>query len=195
MPDSAAFSPVKSSPLAGLPASFGGVELIDRPFVGKVILRGNVEDGAFAGAVAGVIGCDLPAAPNTTASGGACTVFWMGPNEWLIHCAEGAQGELVEGLRDALGGQHAAVVDVSDYYAVMRLSGDRTLEVLSKGTSLDLHPRAFPSGCCAQTLFGHATVLLHKLSDGVVDLQVRWTFAAYVWSYIVEGTREYRVSP
>ncbi|MGA8260121.1 MAG: sarcosine oxidase subunit gamma family protein [Arenicellales bacterium] len=195
MADLPSFTPTKSSPLSGLPAPFGGITLEDRPFVGKVIVRGNLEDSAFADAVKGVIGCDLPAVPNTTGSSPAHTVFWLGPNEWQIHCAEDTQYGLIDRLREALGDRHAALVDVSDYYALMRLSGEKTLEVLAKGTPLDLHPRAFPAGRCAQTRFGHATVLLHKLEDSIVDLQVRWSFAAYVWSYIVDGTREYRASP
>jgi sarcosine oxidase subunit gamma len=122
----------------------------------------------------------------------ACTVFWLGPDEWLIHCADDARPGLQERLQSALAGQPSALVDVSDYYVVMRLSGSRVFEVLAKGTPLDLHPRSFAEGCCAQTRFGHASVLLHKLSEDTVDLQVRWSFAEYVWLFIVDGTREYR---
>lgn len=194
MPD-ARFKPVKTSPLEGLPGCHGGITLTERPFVGKVNLRGEAGDAAFVDAVSGVTGCAPPVEPNTVASAGAHSVFWLGPDEWQIHCGEDGQRDLVTRLRDALSDQHAAVVDVSDYYVVMRLAGGRTREVLSKGTSLDLHPRAFPPGRCAQTLFGHATVLLHKLDESTVDLQVRWSFAEYTWSYIVDATLEYRGSP
>lgn len=192
MPDSSRFSPAKASPLSGVPGPFGGLTLVERPFLGKVNLRGDAGDEAFVEAVRGVVGCAPPAEPNTAANGGDCVVFWLGPDEWQIHCSEDGQGELVAKLRAALEGRHSAVVDVSDYYVVMRLSGPRTLEVLSKGTPLDVHPRSFHTGACAQTRFGHATVLLHKVSDDAVDLQVRWSFAEYVWSYIVDGTREYQ---
>lgn len=192
MPERDDFNPVKTGPLTGLPGPAGGIALEERAFLGKINLRGNAADEAFTAAVRGVVECAPPSEPNTVASAGGHTVFWLGPDEWLVHCAESRRPALVDGLAAALGGQHCAVVDVSDYYVVMRLSGTRTREVLSKGTPLDLHPRAFPPGNCAQTRFGHATVLLHKLEDDVVDLQVRWSFAEYVWSYIVDGTREYR---
>lgn len=185
------FHPVKAGPLAGLPGPAGGIALEERSFLGKVNLRGDAAREAFNSAVSGVVGCVPPGEPNAVASSGDYTVFWLGPDEWQIHCPEDAQGRLVGELRSALDGQHSAVVDVSDYYVVMRLSGTRTLEVLSKGTPLDLHPRAFPEGRCAQTRFGHATVLLHKLAADVVDVQVRWSFAEYVWTYIVDGAREY----
>lgn len=192
MGDAGGYRPVKSSPLAGLPGPAGGVKLEERAFTGKVNLRGDPGHEAFAAAVRGVLDCALPVTPNTVASGGDCTVFWLGSDEWQIHCAGDARHDLIHGLRTALEGLHSAVVDVSDYYVVMRLSGTRTLEVLSKGTPLDVHPRAFATGACAQTRFGHATVLLHKVAGDIVDLQVRWSFAEYVWSYIVDSAREYR---
>lgn len=192
MPDPGGFSPVKASPLAGLPGPAGGITVEERPYLGKVNLRGDAGNEAFAKAASGVLGCAPPIEPNTAASSDDYTVFWLGPDEWLIHCTEDARQNLVDALRAALEGQHSAVADVSDYYVVMRLSGARTMEVLSKGTPLDLHPRTFATGACAQTRFGHATVLLHKVTDDTVDLQVRWSFAVYVWTHIVDGTREYR---
>lgn len=191
MPDFPNFNPVKCSPLAGLSAPRGGIALQERPFGGKVNLRGNADDQAFVDAVNGVVNCSPPTVPNTVATSADYTVFWLGPDEWRIHCTEDVRYALITRLQGALAGQHAAVVDVSDYYVVMRLTGDKSVEVLNKGTPLDLHPRAFPVGRCAQTRFGHATVLLRKLEDNVLDLQVRWSFAEYVWLYIVDGTREY----
>ncbi len=198
MPDAAGFQPFKSSPLTDLPAPFGGITLEERRFLGKVIVRGEPDDEAFTQAVTGAVGCAPPLEPNTTATSAgvpARTVFWLGPNEWMIHCAEDTQYALVADLREVLKGRHAAVVDVSDYYVLMRLSGEKTLEVLGKGTPLDLHPRSFQVGRCAQTHFGHATVLLHRVEDNVMDLQVRWSFAEYVWSFIVDGTRGYSAAP
>jgi sarcosine oxidase, subunit gamma len=192
VPEPSSFSPVKASPLSGLPAPAGGISLEERAFLGKVNLRGDAGDETFAAAVRGVLGCALPTEPNTVAESGGNTVFWLGPDEWLIHCPEDGQAELIGRLCKDLEGWHCAVVDVSDYYVVMRLCGEKTLEILSKGTPLDLHPRAFPAGSCAQTRFGHATILLHKVADDTVDLQVRWSFAEYTWSYIVDGAREYR---
>lgn len=192
MPDPGGFSPVKASPLAGLPGPAGGITLEERAYLGKVNLRGDAGNEAFVQAVRRALDCGPPTEPNTVADGGNYTVFWLGPDEWQIHCAENARQNLIDELQAVLEGQHSAIVDVSDYYVVMRLSGARTLEVLSKGTPLDLHPRAFATGACAQTRFGHATVLLHKVADDTVDLQVRWSFAEYVWTHIVDGTREYR---
>jgi len=191
VPDNRSFEPVKASPVAGLPAPRGGITLEERPFLGKVNLRCDAADGEIAAAVAGVLETDLPVEPNTVAGSDAHTVFWLGPDEWQIHCPEDGQEALVDSLRTALEGRHAAVVDVSDYYVVVRVAGDKTLEVLAKAVPLDLHARAFAPGRCAQTRFHHASVLLHKLADDRVDLQVRWSFAEYLWDHLVDSAREY----
>ncbi|HSH42560.1 MAG TPA: sarcosine oxidase subunit gamma family protein [Arenicellales bacterium] len=192
MPDASEFSPVRAGPLVNLPAPAGGIALEERPLLGKLNLRGEADNEAFAAAVRDVLGCALPTVPNSVAVSEACTVFWLGPDEWLIHCADDARPGLEEKLKSALADQHSALVDVSDYYVVMRLSGSRVFEVLAKAVPLDLHPRAFHEGCCAQTRFGHASVLLHKLSEDTADLQVRWSFAEYVWLFLVDGAREYQ---
>ena len=138
------------------------------------------------------LGIALPLRPNTVSTGDAYTAFWLGPDEWLIHCAEDAQAGTVASLRDALRQKHAAVTDVSDYYMVIRMSGDRAREVLSKGTPFDVHPAVFRAGACAQTCYGHASILLHCVDDApIFDIQVRWSFAEYLWAYFVDGSREY----
>ena len=189
------FNPVKYSPLPTLPLPSGGIELNERAYIGKVNIRGNSDEVAFITAAQNILGIELPLAPNTTTKNEKHTIFWLGPSEWLIHCAPDAQTELVRALRKALQGQHIAITDVSDYYLVLRIRGAKAREVLSKGTPFDVHPSVFGPGACAQTCFGHASVLLHCVDENpIFDLQVRWSFAEYVWLYLVDGTKEYKNS-
>lgn len=187
-----AISAQKISPLDGLPPLAGGATLSAVAQLAKVILRARVDDEAAFQAAASALGVALPQAPNTVRLDATYRVFWLGPSEWLIHGEEGRQAEIVATLEAALDKLHTAVIDVSDYYTVMRLSGPRAQTLLNKGTPLDLHPRVFAVGDCAQTRFGHASVLLHHLDEGpTFDIQVRWSYAAYVWTYLIEGAREY----
>ena len=190
-----AFEPTRYSPLSGLPSPAGGVEMAECPFVGKVNLRGNPDDQAFRAAAEGQLGLELPVAPNTWCSNENYAIYWLGPDEWLIYCADQSQYPTVDELRRALGQSHCAVTNVSDYYLVIRLTGDKARELLAKGTPLDLHPAVFTAGMCAQTCFGHATVLICCRDDAsTFDIQVRWSFAEYLWNYLVDGTREYSQS-
>lgn len=168
------------------------VQISERQLIGKITLRGNPDDKAFTGAAASVLGAALPVEPNTTAASGDVTIQWVGPDEWLIHTPPGAEKALGAKLTEALAGQHCAVVDVSDYYTVIRLAGRHARGVLAKGCPLDLHPRSFKPGDCAGTLYFKAAIRLVQIDDApCYDLQVRWSFADYVWENLVQGAREW----
>lgn len=184
---------VKVSPVDGLAKPEGTqVSLEERRFLGKVTLRGNPDNKDFLGKVKDVLGVDLPLTPLTFVAGGAYTVHWVGPDEWMIHTQEDGEHALVLALREALEGIHSQVVDVSDYYIVMRLSGPAAREVLAKGSPLDFHPRAFKAGMVSGTRYANATIQISQLDDKPsYDVQVRWSFAEYLWTYFVEASREF----
>lgn len=189
------FEPTRYSPLSGLRTPAGGVEMAERPYVGKVNLRGDPEDRKFRAAAEQQLGLELPVAPNTWTSHGDFIVYWLGPDEWVIYCKDGEQSATIDNLRRALDGSHVALTDVSDYYLVIRLTGDKARELLSKGTPLDVHPTVLGPGMCAQTSFGHATILLSCVDDApTFDIQIRWSFAEYLWNFLVDGTVEYEQS-
>lgn len=181
------------SPLHGrIPFQGSQTQIAERPFIGKLTLRGDPDDIGFAAAAGSVLGVALPTEPNTVAETGTCQISWVGPDEWLIYTADGAQGPLQDRLRTALEGEHSAVVDVSDYYTIIRVSGARARDVLAKGCPLDLHPRVFGPGKCAGSLFLKAAIRILQIDDTpVYDLQVRWTFADYLFQHLVRGAEEW----
>lgn len=193
--------PVPTSPLAHRAPLDGDVMLRELPWCGKLNLRGDPGDASFTRAAADALGVALPA--NTVAVTDRVTVFWLGPDEWLIHCKLSNAESLAQQLRARLAGLHCAVTEVTDYYALLELCGDKSTEVLARGCPLDLHERAFAAGACAQSRFGNASVLLYRPAgrldgDGDGDagdanssadstvfwIQVRWSFAGYVWDYL-----------
>ena len=91
-------------------------------------------------------------------------------------------------LDDGLSGSHSALTDVSDYYAILRLSGDLAREVLAHGCPLDLDESAFGAGSCAQTRFRAAAVLLHCADSApTFEVQMRWSYAEYLRRYFAEA--------
>lgn len=183
----------KVSPLDGLAGPTGSqVSLEERRFVGKVVLRGNPDNKDFLAKARDVLGEDLPLEPCTFVKGASYSIYWTGPDEWMIHTPEDGETALVLGLREALGDIHSQVVDVSDYYVLMRLSGPAAREVLAKGTPLDLHPRAFGAGKVAGTRYANATIQLAQLDDTpTFDVQVRMSFAQYLWDYFTTASKEF----
>ena len=92
------------------------------------------------------------------------TALWLAPGAWLI-VADGLEdGALYRNLREQLQ-DGAAVIDQSHGRAVLRLAGPRARDVLAKGCPLDLHPRVFRPGMCAQTVIEQVGVLLHQIDD------------------------------
>ena len=170
-----------------------GVVLAECALRGQAALRGDAGDPGFVDAVKQAIGQAPPTEPNTVAGpadlGEGPRVLWLGPEEWLVVDAD---GEALASLRAALDGRHAAVVDVSDSRAVIALSGPRTRDVLAKGCSLDLHPRGFAPGRCAQTLLAKAHVILHQTDEAPsFEIYVHRSFADYLWSWLEDAAAEY----
>jgi sarcosine oxidase subunit gamma len=99
-------------------------------------------------------------------------------------------------LRRSLDRQHVSIVDVSDCRAILDLSGPQSRPALMQGSSLDLHPRSFGPGQCAQTLLARAPIILQQLTDApsyrifvarsVSHYMTKWLCDA-VRSYVLEG--------
>jgi sarcosine oxidase subunit gamma len=174
-----------------------GIRLGERR-LGKILLRGDPADRTFMAAIGRALDVLLPNEPNTTAARGQLTVLWLGPDAWLLTCSSGDGGSRIDGLRQALADLHAGITDVTDGRVALRLAGPDAREALAKGCPLDLHPRAFPPGSCAQSLVAKASVLIHLLDDEpgsgpTFDIYVALSFAHYLWAWLDDAGREYGV--
>ena len=176
----------RRSPLAEFPFPAG---LREVPFLAQIDLRADPTDRAVAGRVGAVLGTQPPTAANTVSGDLAgIHVLWLGPDEWLVVGPLTTEGELDRQLRAALAGATGSVVDVSANRTVLELSGPRARAVLEGGCSLDLHPRAFGPGDCAQTLLARANVIVHQLTDEpLYRIFVRPSFALYVATWLTDA--------
>jgi sarcosine oxidase subunit gamma len=190
--------PAGRSPLDPARLRPRGARLGERRELGKIELRGNAQDRAFMAAVGRVLDLLLPGEPCTSATRGRLAALWLGPNQWLIACPADEVAGLISALREALAGGHSAIVDVSDARVALRLAGPSARDVLAKGCPLDLHPRAFAVGSCAQTVLAKAAVLIHLVDDDRArgpdfDVYVARSFASYAWMWLEDAGREYGV--
>jgi len=173
-------------------AADAGLTVRERPYRAYINLRGDATSSEFTGAVRKVAGIELPTEPNTVVEGDECRAFWLGPDEWYIVGAPGREDELVEALENALAGQHFAVNDLTSGLTTLELRGPRLRDVLAKGCTLDLHPRSFAAGQCAQTLVAHAGVLIRHVDDTpTFEITVRRSFADYFWVWLEDAALEY----
>ena len=130
--------------------------------------------------------------PNTTAENGDLAALWLGPDEWLVLTAPDSAASTKEVLRDALSGRFAAVTDVSGGQTVISLIGRHARDVLAKGCTLDLHPRAFGVGQCAQSHLAKALVTIRQVGDEPsFEVIVRRSFAEYLALWVRDAALEY----
>lgn len=166
-----------------------GVEVRILRETGFVNLRGDVNDARFAEAVQRATGQPPPGEPDTFFDGEHRT-YWLGPDEWLIGTAGGAAPALAGRLEDALGGLHAAVNDVSGGNVAIALHGPAARDILAAGCTLDLHPKVFTPGTCAQTGLAKAGVLLALRDESpTFEIIVRRSFSDYLARWLAHVSR------
>ena len=122
--------------------------------------------------------------------------LWLGPDEWLLLTALDDRGGVLSVLAGVLGGRHHALVDLSDNYAAIGVSGHPAPALLAKGCPLDLDRRAFPPDRVAQSLIGKADAIIERRADDADDapryeITVRRSFARYTWEWLADGAREF----
>ena len=170
----------RRSPLEGLlPWALprGEVALAELRFAEQIGVRVRPPVAAY------LAGVPLPLQPNRVASMRLVRTLWLGPDEWLVVAEPGSATAIVEELERALEGLHHAVVDVSANRAVVELAGGDRMDLLARGCGLDLHPRSWREGMCAQTLLARIPVLLQE-RDHATRVFVRASFAHHLVDWL-----------
>jgi sarcosine oxidase subunit gamma len=157
------------------------VTLTVRPRVNILSLRGRAGDAQFVAAAGHTCGAALPLVTGSSVPAGAGHLLALSPTEWW----------LVTNSAPAVEASTVRTVDLSEGRTVIRLAGPRAREVLAKGCGLDLHPRAFAAGRCAQTPIAHIGMLLHRVDDGAWDLYVPRSYARHFWEWLTEAAAEF----
>jgi sarcosine oxidase subunit gamma len=97
--------------------------------------------------------------------------------------------------RDALNAAGGALFDVSASRVAWMISGPRATDVLAKGCPLDFHPRAFATGACAQSVFGHVNVLIDKRDSApTFTMMVERSYLRDAWHALVGSALQYGVN-
>ena len=186
-------APVDSPAGSLLPVSCDAIGMERIPPRSVINLRGRPEDRGFVAAIKQAIHVELPVEPNTwTGDDGSRAAIWLGPDEWLVLAADGEAASLEADMRAALPGYDwLSVVDLSQNYTALRLSGSCARELLAKGCPLDLHAQAFAAGRCAQTTLARTGVLLRVVDDAALEAWFRNSFADYTVRWLSDAAAEF----
>ena len=174
----------------------GIVALRDSGFFGQIDLRGDPADASFIDAVRQVLGLGLPTTANTASTNGDRAALWLSPDQWLILVPFATRAQTIDELKRALAGRHVSITDVRANRTILELSGSKAREVLAKGCGLDLHPRAFKAGQCAQTVVARSQAVIWQTDETpTYRVLVRPSFAAYLTDFFIDAMKEYTLNP
>ncbi|TDW29447.1 sarcosine oxidase subunit gamma [Cryobacterium psychrophilum] len=142
-----------------------------------------------------LLGSALPTMASTWIETSVGTVIWLGPDEWLV--VEGIGQVGLEGrLRNAVIENDGAVVEQSGQRVSFLVTGDAA-GLLTKGTSIDLHPAAFPAGTAVQSFLGQTIVVLLARNDSATEIEilVRSSFARYLADWLLDAASDPLATP
>jgi sarcosine oxidase subunit gamma len=180
-------------------ASSEQVHLREVPFLTEMTIRAASPEAVTA--VGDALGVALPSGVGQVAQGergegGAVSVVWLSPDEWLAVLGDeaetGVAGTAVaRSLCVALGERRGQVVDVSSNRTTLELSGPKARAVLDKTIELDLHPREFPVGRAVSTQMESVAVILWRTAENTWQLMPRASFTEHVVRWLTDGMREF----
>ena len=169
--------------MAELPWSSALVTLGELAPVRQVGLRLRPPSPAY------LAGLPLPLAANQVAATGPLRVLWLGPDEWLV-VAQGAAPDLLPRLERAVAGRRAALSDLSSSRVVIEIGGAGARDLLAAGCGLDLHPRVFGPGRCAQTLLARIPVILDQVEPvPLYRVLVRRSYARWLVDWLIDAAQ------
>ena len=163
------------------------VSLSELRFARQIGLRLRPPMPAYIG------GVPLPLQPNRVAIMRAVRTLWLGPDQWLITAPDGAAPDLLSWIRRAAADRRGEVTDLSASRIVIEIAGREARTLLEKGCGLDLHPRAFSAGSCAQTLFAKLPVIIDQTNAAPnYRLFVRRSAARWLADWRIDAAEEFR---
>lgn len=172
--------------------SGGEIRLAELPFLTQLNVRLDAK-GPAADAVGLALDLHLPLEPNTVVRAGELTALWLGPDEWLLVGPPGSERDLESRIREAGGDEPVSVTDVSAQRTTLLVAGPHARDLLAHGCSLDLHPRSFGAGRCAQTNLGRTQVILVARDEPRAGfwVLVRSSFAGHLADWLLDAAVEY----
>jgi heterotetrameric sarcosine oxidase gamma subunit len=161
-------------------------------------VRGDPGDASFVSQVERTLGLSLPVTPMTSSSGEDDVLLWLGPRAWLYVAGMASARHDFDATRRTINAAGGAVFDVSASHVAWAISGAASARVLNRLCPLDLDPRAWARGQCAQSMLGHVNALLYRPGEtaSFIVLVAR-SLAADAWHSLCRAavSEGYRVLP
>ena len=175
-------SPIKES------KSYSGISIKEIGPVMKLNLRGKNRE--FLSIIGKNINMILPIEANTSSTSDNYTSMWLSPDEWMIVSnkiidKENNNYQIEQQLFNKLSKSNlGAVIDVTDQFVMINLSGEKVFDLFSKGSSFNFNKFKDKKGAVTQTILAHIDVVIHLKEINTVSLFVRRSFSEHLFSWI-----------
>jgi sarcosine oxidase, subunit gamma len=164
------------------------VQIAEDGLLGYLNVRGLPSNATLQQALRETVQLLLPQTANTASENSSVTAYWLGPDEHLLVLPREQAIQSANRLRQAFTGHELSVVELSGAYTQLSLRSRDVRSLLARGCPLDLHPRVFGAGQCAQSHLAKAPALLHcaqsQIGNDHFKLIVRRSFAPYLATWL-----------
>lgn len=158
----------KSACAGLLPATIGGMTLTEETPAHLTLLAPyKGREAALSAALEAAHGMGFPAPGRATGKAEARAI-WFGR----------AQALLVGPAADAGLAEHAAVTDLTDGWAVVKIEGEAAVDVLARLVPVDLRASVFKRGHTARTELKHMMVSITRTGPKALQIMVFRSLAA-----------------
>jgi sarcosine oxidase subunit gamma len=162
----------------------GFVKVAECGLSGMITLRGDLGSARLKKAVKTLCGVEPPARGHI-AMVGEMAVAWMSPDELLLMVPHAQADALCARLDEALSGDHALAVNVSDARAVFRVSGGAGVrEVIAKLCPVDMSASAFGPGQFRRTRLAQIPAAIWMPEEGVMQIVCFRSVAQYAFDLL-----------
>jgi len=182
--------------LKNLKIEKNGISIEEIPFINKLNLRGNSKDKDFLSKTGTILETLIPLDPNTKVSNTKFQVIWLSPNEWIINFFNNDIFIKIHNqLNDQLNPEKTSVTDISENKTVIRVVGNKSVELLRKFMILDIDKALNDNSRVAQTIFVKIPVLIirNHLNEEKqsFDIHVNRSHTNYLRALLLDGCNQF----
>ena len=168
---------VKDSPLDGVEHNFDGLtlsEVVSQSLVMVAMPEGKADE--IEKAIGQSCGLSIPAMGQSTKSADSLITLWrLQKNQILAYYAyDGLDAEA--NIAERFNAPSAYYTDQSDTWAMIRLSGECSRDVLERICPIDLDPSVFTLGSVSKTIMEHIGTTIYRDGDDSYVLLIMRSF-------------------
>ena len=171
---------------------YSEIKILEIEPILKINLRGKNRD--FITKIGKELSIITPVDPNTSSSNEKLNLLWLSPDEWFLYSNDKIDIKDANVLENKLFNEISkvklgSVTNVSDHWIMINLRGAKIFELLSAGCPFNFNNFKNSKGEVTQTLINHIDVIIHNKNVNDLNLFVRRSFSAHLWSWMNDSAR------